>query len=331
MQPLVEVRDLSFGYGAAPVLDHVSLHLHRGQFAALVGPSGAGKTSLLKLILGSLRPSSGTITIGGRRVDGSRAPGVGYVPQVETVDWNFPVTVEQVVMMGRVRKSAWWPWPSAEDRRLLGGVLRRLEIEDLARRHIRDLSGGQQQRVFLARALIAQPDLLVLDEPTSGVDMRTAETVLHLLAHLNRQGITILMTTHDLNAAAAHAPWVICLNRTVVAEGQPEAVFTEETLNRTYAGDMIVVRQEGLLFVHQRPHPHTHRDLLPDPVLGHTGSAAEAAESGSELAAAAQAGEEAGSGSGGEAGARPPDPLPWTAPAQSPRGTAKGRTNELAA
>jgi ABC-type Mn2+/Zn2+ transport system ATPase subunit len=275
MQPLVEMRGVSFGYGGAPVLDNISLHLHRGQFAALVGPSGAGKTSLLKLILGSLTASHGTITVGGQRVAGNRAQQVGYVPQVETVDWNFPVTVEQVVMMGRVRKSSWWPWPAAEDRRQLRSVLDRLEIGDLAGRHIRELSGGQQQRVFLARALIAQPDLLVLDEPTSGVDMRTAETVLHLLAHLNRQGISILMTTHDLNAAAAHVPWVICLNRTIIAEGQPEAIFTEAILNRTYQGDMIVVRQAGLLLVHQRPHPHTHHDLLPDPVLGHTEAAGE--------------------------------------------------------
>ena len=222
MQPFVEVRQVSFGYGGAPVLENVSLHLHSGQFAALVGPSGAGKTSLLRLILGSLRANSGTITIGGRRVDGSPARQVAYVPQVETVNWNFPVTVEQVVLMGRTRKSGWQPWPTAEDRRQAGSVLERLEIGELANRHIRELSGGQQQRVFLARALIAQPELLVLDEPTSGVDMRTAETVLHLLADLNRQGITILMTTHDLNAAAAHAPWVICINRSVIAQGPPE-------------------------------------------------------------------------------------------------------------
>ena len=133
---------------------------------------------------------------------------MAYVPQVETVDWNFPVTVEQVVLMGRVRKSGIWPWPTSEDKAPWRAVLERLEIADLARRHIRNLSGGQQQRVFLARALISQPDLLVLDEPTSGVDMRTAENVLHLLADLNRSGITILMTTHDLNAAAAHVPWV---------------------------------------------------------------------------------------------------------------------------
>lgn len=269
MQPLVELRQVSFGYDSAPVLEHVDLHLHQGQFAALVGPSGAGKTSLLKLLLGSLRASSGAILMSGRRVDGSPPPQVAYVPQVETVNWNFPVTVEQVVLMGRVRNSGWWPWPTAEDRRQARSVLERLEIGALANRHIRDLSGGQQQRVFLARALIAQPALLVLDEPTSGVDMRTAETVLHLLADLNRQGITILMTTHDLNAAAAHTPWVICLNRSVIAQGPPEIVFTEEILNRTYQGDMIVVRQDGLLLIQQRPHPHTHRDILPNPVPGH--------------------------------------------------------------
>lgn len=271
MQPIVEMREVAFGYGAAPVLENISLHLHAGQFAALVGPSGAGKTSLLKLILGSLRATHGTITVGGQRVDGNPARRIAYVPQVETVDWNFPVTVEQVVLMGRVRKSSIWPWPSSDDKRMMRAVLERLEIAHLARRHIRDLSGGQQQRVFLARALISQPDLLVLDEPTSGVDMRTAENVLHLLADLNRSGITVLMTTHDLNAAAAHVPWAICLNRTVIAEGPPEVVFTEATLNRTYHGDMLVVRQDGLLLIHQRPHPHTHRELLPNPVPGHGG------------------------------------------------------------
>jgi ABC-type Mn2+/Zn2+ transport system ATPase subunit len=272
MQPIVEVCEVAFGYGATPVLENVSLHLHAGQFAALVGPSGAGKTSLLKLILGSLRATRGTITVGGQRVDGGPARRVAYVPPVETVDWNFPVTVQQVVLMGRVRKSGIWPWPSRDDKRMARAVLERLEIEQLASRHIRDLSGGQQQRVFLARALISQPDLLVLDEPTSGVDMRTAESVLHLLADLNRTGITVLMTTHDLNAAAAHVPWAICLNRTVIAEGPPEVVFTEATLNRTYQGDMVVVRQDGLLLIHQRPHPHTHHDLVPNPVPGHAAS-----------------------------------------------------------
>ena len=171
--------------------------------------------------------------------------------------------------MGRVRRSGIWPWPSTEDKRRATSVLERLNILDLAGRHIRDLSGGQQQRVFLARALIAEPDLLVLDEPTTGVDMRTAEKVLHMLADLNRQGITILMTTHDLNAAAAHVPWIICLNRRVIAQGTPEEVFKVETLNETYQGDMLVIRQDGMLFVQQKPHGHTYHEIVPNPVPGH--------------------------------------------------------------
>jgi ABC-type Mn2+/Zn2+ transport system ATPase subunit len=270
VQPLVELQHVTFGYGAVPVLNDVSLHLHPGQFAALVGPSGAGKTSLLKLILGVLRPSQGRVLISGEALSGRPSPRVSYVPQLETVDWNFPVTVEQVVLMGCVRQSNWWPWPSVDDKRRLAVVLERLGIAQFAKRHIRDLSGGQQQRIFLARALIAEPDLLVLDEPTSGVDMRTAENVLHLLADLNRQGITILMTTHDLNAAAAHLPWVICLNQRVVAEGAPEDVFTSETLQTTYAGEFVVLRQDGMLFVQQKPHSHTWHDILPAPVTGHT-------------------------------------------------------------
>lgn len=276
MQPLVELDHVTFGYGATPVLEDICLHLHSGQFAALVGPSGAGKTSLLKLILGTLVPGRGTVRIHGHALNGRPAPhtsttlstSVGYVPQLETVDWNFPVTVEQVVLMGRVRRAGPWPWPSREDRRRVCEVLERLEIGDLVGRHIRDLSGGQQQRVFLARALIADPDLLVLDEPTTGVDVRTAENILHMLVGLNRQGMTILISTHDLNAAAAHVPWVICLNRRVINQGTPDYVFTVETLNATYQADMLVIRQDGMLFVQQRPHGHTYRDLVPRPVPG---------------------------------------------------------------
>jgi zinc/manganese transport system ATP-binding protein/zinc transport system ATP-binding protein len=268
MQPLVELNDVTFGYGAQPVLQDICLHLHPGQFAALVGPSGAGKTSLLKLILGTLRPSRGEICIHGQALNGGPAPQVGYVPQLETVNWNFPVTVEQVVLMGRTARAGVWPWPNAVTKQKMRDTLDQLDIGDLGKRHIRDLSGGQQQRVFLARALISDPDLLVLDEPTTGVDLRTAENVLRMLAELNRSGMTILITTHDLNAAAAHLPWVICLNRRVVAQGAPDEVFTEDILNETYQGDMLVIRQDGMLFVQQKPHGHTYRDLVPNPVPG---------------------------------------------------------------
>ena len=269
MDALIELRNVRFGYGAKLVLDEINLHLHAGQFAALVGPSGAGKTTLLKLILGTLKPTRGEICVDGCVVDSSRHLRVGYVPQLETVDWNFPVTVEQVVLMGCTRSSPRWPWHTQQDKQHMHALLDQLDLPGLHNRHIRDLSGGQQQRVFLARALISQPDLLVLDEPTAGVDIRTAESVLHLLAHLNQDGKTILMTTHDLNAAAAHVPWVICLNQTIIAQGAPEEVFTVPTLNQTYHGDMLVIKQDGLMIIQEKPHGHTRHQVLPNPVPGH--------------------------------------------------------------
>jgi zinc/manganese transport system ATP-binding protein/zinc transport system ATP-binding protein len=236
----------------------------------VLGPSGAGKTTLLRLILGTLSPQAGEVCVRGEALNGRTAPNVAYVPQLESVDWSFPVTVEQVVQMGCVRNTGPWPWPSREDRRRTELVLERLEIRHLARRHIRDLSGGQQQRVFLARALVADPDLLVLDEPTAGVDMRTAESILHMLAELNHQGMTVLISTHDLNLTGAHVPWVICLNRRVVSQGPPEMVYTPEILSETYRGEMLVLRQAGLLLVHQKPHGHSYGEILPRPVPGET-------------------------------------------------------------
>ncbi len=264
----MELKNVSFGYGAQPVLQDINLHLHPGQFAALVGPSGAGKTTLLKLILGSLQPTRGEVYLHGVSLRNGQTPRVGYVPQLESVNWNFPITVEQAVWMGQVRDKNPWPWITSGGRRRIGATLERLGIADLSGRHIRDLSGGQQQRVFLARALISKPDLLVLDEPTVGLDIQTAEMILVLLAELNRQGTTLLMTTHDLNAAAAHLPWVICLNQKVIAQGAPESVFTEPILTATYRGEMLVVRHDGMLFIQQRPHDHTYMDLVPEPVPG---------------------------------------------------------------
>ena len=268
MEPLLELRNVSFGYGAMPVLEDVNLHIHRGQFAALVGPSGAGKTTLLKLILGTLRPTHGGIYTHGELLRNGHAPRVGYVPQLETVDWNFPVTVEQAVWMGQIANQNPWPWLRAQEQEQIRAMLERLGISDLAQRHIRDLSGGQQQRVFLARALISRPDLLVLDEPTVGLDVQTAEMILVLLAELNRQGVTLLMTTHDLNAAAAHLPWLICLNQKVVAQGAPEDVFTESILSETYRGEMMVFIHNGMMFIQQKPHGHHYKDLVPEPVPG---------------------------------------------------------------
>jgi zinc/manganese transport system ATP-binding protein len=269
--PALELHGVAGGYAAADVIRDVSLRIPRGQFVGLVGPSGAGKTSLLRAILGGLPRIAGTVLVDGRPVGpGYPPPGVGYVPQTEIVDWSFPVTVEDVVTMGRIRCMGLLPWPSREDRRATEAIMDQLGLRGLARRQIRDLSGGQQQRVFLARALIGQPDLLILDEPTAGIDVKTRDDILHLLAGLNRQGVTIVLSTHELNAVAAHLPWVVCVNGGVVAQGSPLDVFTAPILSRTFGTDMRVVRDQetgGLLIAEAGRHgpfaePHFHHAHL---------------------------------------------------------------------
>jgi ABC-type Mn2+/Zn2+ transport system ATPase subunit len=250
--PLIELRDVSCGYDGTTILHRVNLGISEGQLTGIVGPSGSGKTTLLRAILGQVRMHQGEVRVMGQTVRGRPPAAVGYVPQLETIDWNFPVTVEEVVLMGRAATSGPWPWPSRADRRAMAELLDRLGMLPYARRQIRDLSGGQQQRVFLARALMRSPRLLLLDEPTTGVDIKTRHDVLHLLRELNGSGITVLMTTHDLNAVATHLPDVVCLNHTVVAQGPPSEVFTPELLSRTYGAEMLVVRQGGLILVAER-------------------------------------------------------------------------------
>jgi zinc/manganese transport system ATP-binding protein len=248
----VDFNNVSIGYERKPVLKGVSLHIPDGQFVGMIGPSGAGKTTLLRSMLGLAPSVTGEVTVGGEQVRPGRPPGnVGYVPQVGTIDWNFPVTVDNVVLMGRNNSGSRWPWPSKEDRRAVSNTLDRLGIGGLGSRHIRELSGGQQQRTFLARALIGNPAVLVLDEPTASVDIKTRDDVLHLLADLNQAGTTIVMSTHELNSLAAHLPWVVCVNGGIVAQGPPAKVFNAETMSRTFDAEMRVVRDEesGALLV----------------------------------------------------------------------------------
>jgi zinc/manganese transport system ATP-binding protein/zinc transport system ATP-binding protein len=258
---LVTFTDVTCGYDGAPVLRNVDLAIRRGAFVGIVGPSGAGKTTLLRSIVGVVPRVEGRISVDGRPVSRGTPRGVGWVPQLETVDWNFPATVREVVLMGAWAERRWRARATADERARVERILDRLGIGGLAGRHIRELSGGQQQRVFLARALIGDPSLLLLDEPTSGVDLKTRDDILHLLADLNADGITIVLTTHELNTVAAHLPWVVCVNGGIVAEGDPDEIFTPAILGRTYGADLRVVRQEGLVLVADAA-PHRLRDAL---------------------------------------------------------------------
>ena len=259
--PLVRFEGVSASYGGPAVLEDVNLSIARGGFVGVVGPSGAGKTTLLRAMVGGVPRLRGTVTVDGRVITSGRSQGIGWVPQLETVDWSFPATVREVVLMGRWGRSPWRPWMSREDKADADRVLDRLGIGGLGGRQVRQLSGGQQQRVFLARAMIGDPALLLLDEPTSGVDIKTRDEVLHLLADLNKGGVTIVMTTHELNSVAAHLPWVVCVNRRIVAEGDPDRIFTAPVLNATYNADLRIVRQDGAILVADAA-PHTLRDAL---------------------------------------------------------------------
>jgi ABC-type Mn2+/Zn2+ transport system ATPase subunit len=247
----IEIERLRCAYDGIPVLEDVTLAIRRGAFVGIVGPSGAGKTTLLRALLGAIPRMAGTIRVFGEEVSVGHVPRLGYVPQLETVDWNFPVTVREVVAMGLVSDGRLFslPWLSRAHRLRIQTLLDRLGIGDLGKRHIRDLSGGQQQRVFLARALVREPHLLLLDEPTTGVDIKTRHDVLHLLAELNHEGVTVVLTTHDLNSVAAHLPQVVCLNRRVVAFGSPASVFTPAVLQATYGAEMVVLRQGDLTVI----------------------------------------------------------------------------------
>ncbi len=243
---LIELEKVTCRYGREAVLVNVDLRVEAGDFIGVVGPSGSGKSTLLKAVAGTVDPVVGRIR---RRPDLA----VGYVPQVETVNWYFPVTVLEAVLMARTDGRR-FPWPSRSELRAAHGVLGRLGLDALADRHIRELSGGQQQRVFIARALLREPDLLLLDEPTSGVDVRTRHDVMHVIHELHHDGLAIVLTTHDLNGIAAHLPYLVCLNREVIAHGVPSRVITPDVLERTYGAPLEVLSHGGMpIVVEQYP------------------------------------------------------------------------------
>ena len=257
---IVEIRGLSCGYEKQRVLEGIDLEIMQGDFVGLLGPSGSGKTTLLRAMMGAVDVYEGEVTIEGGSPMAGRSR-IGYVPQLETIDWNFPVTVREVVMMGRTRANRFFPWFRKEERELADHMMEHLNILHLASRHIRDLSGGQQQRVFLARALVSNPSLLLLDEPTSGVDVKTRDDVVHLLHDLNHDGVTIVITTHEINAVASHLPRLVCLAGRILAEGSPYDVITPEVLMETYGAEMPVIHYEGMPIVAEMPHRYSRNGI----------------------------------------------------------------------
>src|SRR5690606_24879026 len=231
----LEVRNLTVAYRRRPALWDINLTVPGGRMVGIVGPNGAGKSTLIKAVLGLVPAASGTVLIYGRPYAEQRHL-VGYVPQRESVDWDFPINVLDVTLMGRYGRLGLGRRPTREDREVALQCLRQVGMADLAHRQISQLSGGQQQRVFLARALAQDASVYFMDEPFAGVDAATEKAIIALLESMKEQGKTVFVVHHDLPTVQEYFDWVILLNVRLIASGPTAEVFTMENLQRTYGG-----------------------------------------------------------------------------------------------
>jgi ABC-type Mn2+/Zn2+ transport system ATPase subunit len=244
----LEMEDVRVGYNGQLALEDLTFQVQHGARLAVVGPNGAGKTTLFKALVGLIQLQGGRIRIHGQPL-GHHQDCVAYVPQREEVDWRFPVTVSDVVMMGRYGQRGWLRRPDQADHAVVAHSLEQLGIADLAKRPIGELSSGQQQRVFLARALAQEPHILLMDEPFTGVDFTTQEATLTLLEYLQTQQVTAMVSTHDLTLASERFEQVLLLNRRLVASGTPQEVFTQANLSRAFGSQVLFI--DGVAVVDQ--------------------------------------------------------------------------------
>ncbi|MDD5367724.1 MAG: metal ABC transporter ATP-binding protein [Anaerolineaceae bacterium] len=244
----LEVENLSVAYNGKPVLQNLSFSVPVGDRVAVVGPNGAGKSTLFKALVGLLPVLNGRILIHGRALE-NRRDCVAYVPQREEVDWRFPVTVEDVVMMGRFGQLKQFERPGRYDRERVEQAMQQMDIHPLARHPIGDLSGGQQQRAFLARALAQEPHILLLDEPFTGVDASTQQATMALLDQLHANHVTVLVSTHDLGMVTERFERVLLINHRLIAYGTPAEVFNKQSVSEAFGGQ--VLHLDGALVVDQ--------------------------------------------------------------------------------
>ena len=237
--PGLALEHVSVRYNGVVALDDVSFEVATGERIAVVGPNGAGKSTLFNVISGAMKPSSGKVHVFGHDPDGHIC--IGYVPQRNQIDWSFPVTVSDVVMMGRVGRIGLFKWPKQNDWQVVRSALARVGMADLSHRQIGELSGGQQQRVFVARALAQEAELLLLDEPLTGLDAPSQDAILEIFNSLKADNITVLVATHDLAQASEHFDRMMLLNHRLIAFGEPQSVYTAEHLVAAYGGHVHVL------------------------------------------------------------------------------------------
>lgn len=238
----IEVQHLTVSYHARAALLDVSVNIQRDQLVGVIGPNGAGKSTFIKAVLGFVKPDIGEVKINGRDVQKAKGL-VAYVPQRGAVDWDFPITVAEVALMGRYQRIPWYRNPGRRDREAAMEALEMVRMEDLADRQIGELSGGQQQRVFLARALSQGSDILLLDEPFAGVDAATERAILDVLERAKKAGKTLVVVHHDLSTAAEYFDRLILIKQRLYAYGSPEVVLQEELLSKVYEGRLRIFKE----------------------------------------------------------------------------------------
>jgi manganese/zinc/iron transport system ATP- binding protein len=235
--PILEIHDLIVSYDQSPVLWNVDLSLPSGKLIGILGPNGAGKSTLIKAIMGLVTPSGGYVKIFDKSLDQVRSK-ISYVPQRESVDWNFPASVLDVVMMGTYGKLGLFKRPGKKEKEIALSCLDQVGMMSFVNRQISELSGGQQQRVFIARALAQEADLYLMDEPFAGVDMSTETAIFNLLKEMTASGKTVIVVHHDIHSAMNYFDWIIMLNLHLVASGPTDQVISEELLRKTYGGKL---------------------------------------------------------------------------------------------
>jgi manganese/iron transport system ATP-binding protein len=244
-KPILDVQHITVRYNGRLALDDVTFHLHEGERIAVVGPNGAGKSTLFKVVSGVLQPNAGKVDIFGSRPREHIC--IAYIPQRSQVDWNFPVSVADVVMMGRSAKLGPFNWPRKQDWDYVRHALDTVELSELATRQIGQLSGGQQQRMFIARALAQEAELMLMDEPLSGLDTPSQEGLLNLLDTLRDQHVTVMVATHDLDQAARHFDRIMLLNHSLIAFDEPQNVLHTDNLLQAYGGRLKLDSQGTML------------------------------------------------------------------------------------
>ncbi|WP_375563036.1 metal ABC transporter ATP-binding protein [Bernardetia sp. OM2101] len=242
--PVLEIHDLTVSYERKPVLWDIDLSIPKGSLVGIIGPNGAGKSTLIKAVMGLLPLSSGYVKLMDKNLEEVRDK-ISYVPQRESVDWDFPISVFEVVLMGRYGKMGLMRRPSKKDKEIALQSLEQVGMSAFASRQISQLSGGQQQRVFLARALAQEADLYLMDEPFVGVDAATESAIITLLREMREAGKTVIVVHHDLQSAAEYFDWVVLLNMRLVASGETKTTLTTALLEETYGGRLTVLSEVG--------------------------------------------------------------------------------------